>query len=271
MATGLGKLWIQTCCHPLEILALSLGFKIYQLYLIWGRIRPPPTPTTIITTTNPQPQSSLKNWFLTNQSSEIYRRAYVRQTVDKSAATRVSNQQIITIIITRKIITIGKTIVFTPGKTNIFCYICNKNGHKAFQCQNKRRKDFCQNIKIIQKTKPISLLPDMILFQIKVICWLTAGATEHVINDKSKFINFDQNFEPGNHFVKLANVSRANDIVLKRRNACIYSLNSKGLICRCILKNALYIPTFKQNIFSIQAATKNGVLISFERDNLQLI
>ena len=35
--------------------------------------------------------------------------------------------------------------------------------------------------------------------------------------------------------------------------------------------NALYIPTFKQNIFLVQAATKNGAHISFERDNCQLI
>ena len=33
----------------------------------------------------------------------------------------------------------------------------------------------------------------------------------------------------------------------------------------------IYIPTFKQNIFSVQAATKNGTHISFERDNCQLI
>ena len=36
------------------------------------------------------------------------------------------------------------------------------------------------------------------------------------------------------------------------------------------LKNTLYIPTFKQNISSVQAATKNGVHISFELDNSQL-
>ena len=43
---------------------------------------------------------------------------------------------------------------------------------------------------------------------------------EHVMNDKSKFINF----EPGNHFVKLADWSQANNIVLKRGNACIYTI-----------------------------------------------
>ena len=53
--------------------------------------------------------------------------------------------------------------------------------------------------------------------------------------------------------------------MLKRGNACIYLCNSNGHICRCILKNALYIPTFKRNIFSVQATTKT------EHDDSQLI
>ena len=59
--------------------------------------------------------------------------------------------------------------------------------------------------------------------------------------------------------------------MLKRGKACIYLHNSKGYMCRCILKNALYIPTFKQNIFSVQAAAKNVVHIRFEHDNCPLI
>ena len=35
-------------------------------------------------------------------------------------------------------------------------------------------------------------------------------------------------------------------------------------MCSCILKNGLYIPIFKQNVFSVQVATKNGAHISFE-------
>ena len=58
---------------------------------------------------------------------------------------------------------------------------------------------------------------------------------------------------------------------MKRDDACINLRNSEGQMCRCILKNALYIPTFKQNIFSVKAVTKNGAHISFECDNYQLI
>ena len=45
-------------------------------------------------------------------------------------------------------------------------------------------------------------------------------ATEHVITDKSKFINFD----PGNHFVELADGDLVNNIMLKRGNAFIYTI-----------------------------------------------
>ena len=62
--------------------------------------------------------------------------------------------------------------------------------------------------------------------------FVDCGATEHVITDKSKFINFDQNFEPGNHFVKLADGSQANNTVLKNGDACIYLRNRNGHICR---------------------------------------
>ena len=52
--------------------------------------------------------------------------------------------------------------------------------------------------------------------------------TEHVINDKSKFINFDPNFVSGNHFVELANDSQVNNIVLKRGDTWIYLQDSNG-------------------------------------------
>ena len=59
--------------------------------------------------------------------------------------------------------------------------------------------------------------------------------------------NFDPNFELQN-----------NVVVPKRGDACIYLQDCNGYICKCILENGLYIPTFKQNICSVQMATKNS-------------
>ena len=116
--------------------------------------------------------------------------------------------------------------------------------------------DFCHNIRTYSKGQNyfFALGYDIVLDKTNLL--VDCKATNHVITDKSKFIHFDQNFVLGRHFVKLADGSRSNNIVLKRGDACIYLHNSKGHMCRCILKNALYIPTFKQNIFSVQVAKK---------------
>ena len=125
------------------------------------------------------------------------------------------------------------------GKTNII-YVCGKRGHKAFQFKNQRQKDFCQNIRTYIKGQTYFFALGYDIVSDKSELLVNCSATEH-ITDKSKFINFDQNFEPGYHFVELADRSRANNIVLKRGNACIYLCNSKGYMYRYVLKNALYI------------------------------
>ena len=42
---------------------------------------------------------------------------------------------------------------------------------------------------------------------------LMCGATIHIINDKSKFVKFDDKFDSNNHFIELADGSRTNGIV----------------------------------------------------------
>ena len=183
----------------------------------------------------------------------------------------IINQQIIIITITKNLSIVERTIKFSQGRQILFVTFIREKATKLFQCQNRRQKDFCQNIRTYSKGQTYFFALGYDIVSDKSNLLVDCRATEHVITNKSKFINFYQNFEPGNHFVELADGSRANNIVLKSGNACIYLHNSKGHMCRCNLKNALYIPTFKQNIFSVQVATKNVVHISFERDNCQLI
>ena len=39
------------------------------------------------------------------------------------------------------------------------------------------------------------------------------GATAHILNDKSKFLKFDDEFKPDNHYIELADGSRACGVV----------------------------------------------------------
>lgn len=41
------------------------------------------------------------------------------------------------------------------------------------------------------------------------------GATSHIINDKSKFVAFDRNFDPNSHVIELADGSKANVVTGK--------------------------------------------------------
>ena len=39
------------------------------------------------------------------------------------------------------------------------------------------------------------------------------GATAYILNDKSKFLTFDEAFKPENHYIELADGSRASGVV----------------------------------------------------------
>ncbi len=96
------------------------------------------------------------------------------------------------------------------------------------------------------------------------------GATTHIINDDSKFVCFDKQFDPERHFIELADGSRTNNLVKKKGDACVTLVDSCGNVHTTILENALYVPSFKQDIFSVQAATEKGASIEFKPNSAEL-
>lgn len=90
------------------------------------------------------------------------------------------------------------------------------------------------------------------------------GATSHMINDTTKFKRIDKNFRPEDHMIELADGIKVTGMAKMRRYAEVYLLDSKGRLVKTRLKQALYIPTFPQNIFSVKAATANEAEIHFK-------
>ena len=41
------------------------------------------------------------------------------------------------------------------------------------------------------------------------------GATSHIIKDIERFKNFDDSFQPDNHFIELADSSKTNGVAVK--------------------------------------------------------
>ena len=95
------------------------------------------------------------------------------------------------------------------------------------------------------------------------------GATSHIITDKSKFTTNDLAFKPEKHFVELAD-GRKYNMALTRGDIPIMLFDDDGNKIPSILKNALHIPSFPQDIFSVNSATEQGSEVIFRKNSSEL-
>ena len=89
------------------------------------------------------------------------------------------------------------------------------------------------------------------------------GATAHIVYDSNKFKNFD----PKKHIIELADGSKHSEVVKARGDAQVNIEDSEGNVRSVILKDALCIPTYKQNIISVHAMTERGMKVNFGPDS----
>ena len=90
------------------------------------------------------------------------------------------------------------------------------------------------------------------------------GATSHIITDMNKFKDFDSTFRPEKHSVELADGTRCSGVAQKRGRAEVSLIDSRGQRHKATLRDALYIPSYPQNIFSVKAATTSGATVVFK-------
>ena len=77
---------------------------------------------------------------------------------------------------------------------------------------------------------------------------LIFGATSHFIRNKFKFVSFDNIFDQAQHFIELADGQRRNNIAGGHGKASSKLLDNKGDVKEAFLEDALYVPSFKQDI-----------------------
>ena len=92
---------------------------------------------------------------------------------------------------------------------------------------------------------------------------MDCGASTHIVNDLAQSISFDKDFNPDEHYTELADGSRSNNTALKKGIAKVILQGTYGKAYNTGLENCLYIPSYKQNIFSVHAATEKGVQLSY--------
>ena len=97
------------------------------------------------------------------------------------------------------------------------------------------------------------------------------GATSHIIKDIERFKNFDDSFQPDNHFIELADSTKTNGVTLKPGDPEICLVNANGNMESVTLKGALFIPSYPQDIFSAKSAMANRAAITFKKNKNELI
>ena len=185
----------------------------------------------------------------------------------------------------------------------VICYTCGREGHKSTTCSERKKKPrfggyrpkrdaakvACKEEKDDTKSRnnddhfafKISYadeIRDDVKSCVDELCGdeiksllVDCGATAHIVTDKDKFTQFDKYFDPSSHYIELADGSRTNNIVLGKGQATVLLYDVNGAAHNVTLENALYIPSFNQDIFSVQSAVERGARVNFTSEMSKLV
>ena len=171
-------------------------------------------------------------------------------------------------------------------KSHLECTFCKKRGHTEKQCFKRKAKLKQENDSVKTVSSDSNETDPTFNFKCEVVCdsnkcevvcgstikktketsdslLVDSGATSHIICNKEKFISFDQDYNPADHYVELADGTRTNGLI-KGRGVATFKVPDRNNIIRTIsVNNALYIPSYSLNIFSVKKATDQGASFVF--------
>ena len=164
---------------------------------------------------------------------------------------------------------------FIRKSSSRWCTFCEEDNHDTRFCRFKNKKT---NVKSMQEDddREDTEEEDYFVFKVAVkerddifklndknALLVDCGASASIVCDPSKFINLDKTFNSNMHIVELADNSQKTGLATHRGDALLSIRDSNGNPRRVMLKNALCVPSFKQNIVSVHAMTENGMEILF--------
>ncbi|KAJ8353867.1 hypothetical protein SKAU_G00214340 [Synaphobranchus kaupii] len=159
-----------------------------------------------------------------------------------------------------------------------WCSECKSTTHRYATCRRRQQRDNAQQVSEEASNKAYAFLTNDGDAEIQPgrgikmkSLMVDTGATSHIITDIAKFQKFDDMFQAETHCVELADGTRSNGIAERRGDAEVCLIDSRGRRHSTTLRQALYIPSYPQDIFSVKAATASGATVIFKegKDVLQ--
>ena len=163
------------------------------------------------------------------------------------------------------------------GKARRWCDHCMSSTHDTSFCRKHGRNNFSN--KNVDKSANISNSKPRENYMFKVSVnenekldnnkyLIDCGATCHILSDKNIFINFDKDFNSNEHVIELADKTRQQGVVIGRGDAMIEIKDTEGNLCNVLLVNALCVPSYRQNILSVNSMSEKGMKVIFsEKEN----
>lgn len=153
-----------------------------------------------------------------------------------------------------------------------WCSLCRSATHKDANCRRRKRDKVKQAVDEEDHTFAFKVRDAAPVSAVKMRgLMVDSGATKHIITNEEKFVQFDQSFQPQSHVLELADGERASGIALKKGTAKVRMRDSEGHDVDLMLKEALYVPSFSQDIFSVKAATAQGATVIFKEGQNRLV
>ena len=98
-----------------------------------------------------------------------------------------------------------------------------------------------------------------------------SGATSHIVCDPEKFISYNESYDPANHYVELADGKRTNGLIKAMGTANFKVKDEDGKDVSITVNDALLIPSYNINIFSVKKATEKGATCILSKKGSELI
>ncbi|XP_067929373.1 uncharacterized protein [Watersipora subatra] len=105
----------------------------------------------------------------------------------------------------------------------------------------------------------------------KLSLMVNCGAPSHLINDKSRFISYDNTFKLEKHFIKMADGHQSNQLVVAKGTAQFTILDENNISNKVDLKDVLLAPTVPTSLFSVHAAIQKGAKVNFSDKKNSLV
>ena len=172
------------------------------------------------------------------------------------------------------------------NNTRRWCSVCRNNSHTDKTCrkQNKklngggRRNDdvraaqheeynnhtFVMHIDDGRNCNEV--YPDVNFQEPSDEFLVDSGSSSHIVNNTTRFVSFDDDFEPEKHSVTLAN-GKVEKVAEKRGTILINIRTDSGHLADVYLEKTLYIPSYPVDIFSVKAVTRNGGSVLLKSDD----